>query len=69
MKFARLRGWMGRSRPLCCRRPIPNAFALPGGKVYLFDGLLAKAENPDEIAGVLAHELGHLKHRDGIRAT
>ncbi|WP_291855983.1 M48 family metallopeptidase [Bradyrhizobium sp.] len=46
---------------------IPNALALPGGKVYLFDGLLAKAENPDEIAGVLAHELGHLKHRDNIR--
>lgn len=47
--------------------PIPNAFALPGGKVYLFDGLLAKAENSDEIAGILAHELGHLKHRDGMR--
>jgi Zn-dependent protease with chaperone function len=47
--------------------PIPNAFALPGGTVYLFDGLLAKAENPDEIAGVLGHELGHLKHRDATR--
>jgi Zn-dependent protease with chaperone function len=47
--------------------PIPNAFALPGGKVYLFDGLLAKADNADEIAGVLAHELGHLQHRDGTR--
>jgi len=47
--------------------PIPNAFALPGGKVYLFDGLLAKADNADEIAGVLAHELGHLKHRDSMR--
>jgi Zn-dependent protease with chaperone function len=47
--------------------PVPNAFALPGGKVYLLNGLLAKAENPDEIAGVLAHELGHLKHRDGTR--
>jgi len=46
---------------------IPNAFALPGGKVYLFNGLLAKAENADEIAGVLAHELGHLKHRDNTR--
>jgi len=46
---------------------IPNAFALPGGKVYLFDGLLKKAENADEIAGVLAHELGHLKHRDSMR--
>jgi hypothetical protein len=47
--------------------PIPNAFALPGGKVYLFNGLLARAQNPDEIAGVLAHELGHLRHRDGTR--
>ena len=46
---------------------IPNAFALPGGKVYLFSGLLAKAESPDEIAGVLAHELGHLRHRDNTR--
>jgi Zn-dependent protease with chaperone function len=47
--------------------PVPNAFALPGGKVYLFGGLLTKADNADEIAGVLAHELGHLKHRDGTR--
>jgi Zn-dependent protease with chaperone function len=47
--------------------PVPNAFALPGGKVYLFNGLLEKAQNPDEIAGVLAHELGHLKHRDNMR--
>jgi predicted Zn-dependent protease len=46
---------------------IPNAFALPGGKVYLFNGLLVKAENADEIAGVLAHELGHLRHRDSTR--
>jgi Zn-dependent protease with chaperone function len=48
--------------------PIPNAFALPGGKVYLFRGLLAKADNADEIAGILAHELGHVRNRDGTRA-
>jgi len=47
--------------------PVPNAFALPGGRVYLFEGLLKKAESPDEIAGVLAHEFGHLRHRDNIR--
>jgi Zn-dependent protease with chaperone function len=47
--------------------PVPNAFALPGGRVYLLNGLLAKAENVDEIAGVLAHELGHLRHRDNMR--
>lgn len=44
-----------------------NAIALPGGKIYLFNGLLAKAESPDEIAGVLAHELGHVHHRDHLR--
>ena len=48
--------------------PVPNAFALPGGKVFLFDGLLARANDPDEIAGVLAHELGHLRHRDNMRS-
>ena len=47
--------------------PVPNAFALPGGKVYLFRGLLARADDPDEIAGVLAHELGHVRHRDNTR--
>jgi predicted Zn-dependent protease len=47
--------------------PVPNAFALPGGTVYVFKGLLARAENPDEIAGVLAHEFGHLRHRDATR--
>jgi predicted Zn-dependent protease len=46
---------------------IPNAFTPSGGKVFLFKGLLERAENPDEIAGVLAHELGHLKHRDSTR--
>jgi Zn-dependent protease with chaperone function len=47
--------------------PIPNAFALPGGKVYVFNELLTKAENADEVAGILAHEFGHLSHRDGTR--
>ena len=46
---------------------VPNAFALPGGKVYLLDGLLQKARNPDEVAGVIAHELGHVHHRDNLR--
>ncbi|MCP6768804.1 M48 family metallopeptidase, partial [Klebsiella pneumoniae] len=46
---------------------IPNAFALPGGKIYLLDGLLQKAQSADEIAGVIAHELGHVRHRDNMR--
>jgi Peptidase family M48 len=47
--------------------PVPNAFALPGGKVFLFNGLLARSNDPDEVAGVLAHELGHVRHRDNTR--
>jgi Zn-dependent protease with chaperone function len=45
----------------------PNALALPGGKIYLLNGLLQKADNPDEIAGVIAHEMGHVAHRDQVR--
>ncbi|MCX7900473.1 MAG: M48 family metallopeptidase, partial [Methylocystis sp.] len=45
----------------------PNAFAMPGGKVYLLEGLLTKAQSQDEVIGVLAHELGHLEHRDHMR--
>jgi Zn-dependent protease with chaperone function len=46
---------------------VPNAFALPGGHVYLLNGLLQKAHSVDEIAGVLAHELGHVHNRDSLR--
>jgi predicted Zn-dependent protease len=51
------------------RRRQANAFALPGGHIYVFEGLLAKSETPDELAGVIAHELGHVVHRDGTRAV
>jgi Zn-dependent protease with chaperone function len=46
---------------------ITNAFALPGGKVYLLNGLIQNAKSVDEVAGVLAHEIGHAHHRDGLR--
>jgi Zn-dependent protease with chaperone function len=46
---------------------IPNAFALPGGRIYLLSALLERAESADEMAGVLAHEMGHVAHRDGLR--
>jgi len=51
------------------RRTEPNAIALPGGQVYLFSGLIAKADSADEVAGVLAHEIGHVAHRDGTKAV
>jgi Zn-dependent protease with chaperone function len=51
------------------RRPEFNAFAMPGGHVYVYQGLIAKAETPDELAGTIAHELGHVAHRDSTRTV
>lgn len=48
--------------------PVENAAALPGGRVLLFSGLLNRAESENEVAMVLAHELGHVVHRDPLRA-
>jgi beta-barrel assembly-enhancing protease len=43
--------------------PILNAFAAPGGKIVFTREILQKADSPDEIAGVLTHEIGHVYHR------
>jgi predicted Zn-dependent protease len=43
--------------------PIVNAFALPGGYVYVTRGLIALADNEAELASVLAHEIGHVAAR------
>jgi Zn-dependent protease with chaperone function len=51
------------------RRPQANALALPGGHIYVFQGLIDKAVTPDEFAGVLAHEIGHVANRDGTRSV
>jgi predicted Zn-dependent protease len=42
---------------------VINAFALPGGYVYITRGLLALADNEAELAGVMAHEIGHVTAR------
>lgn len=45
--------------------PVVNAFALPGGYVYVTRGLLALANSEAELAGVLGHEIGHVVNGDG----
>lgn len=44
----------------------PNAFALPGGKVGVYTGIFKVARNQDQLAGVVAHEIGHVvsRHHD-----
>ena len=44
-----------------------NAFALPGGTIVITDQMIAEARSEDEILGVLAHELGHVEGRHGLR--
>jgi Zn-dependent protease with chaperone function len=51
------------------RQRDANAITLPGGYIYVFEGLLDKAKTPDELAGVIAHEIGHVAHRDGTRTV
>jgi Zn-dependent protease with chaperone function len=47
--------------------PVINAFALPRGDVILLRGLIRSARSGNELAGVIAHELGHVVHRDSDR--
>lgn len=44
-----------------------NAFALPGGAILMTDALVKLAGNDDRISAVLAHEIGHVRHRHGLR--
>jgi predicted Zn-dependent protease len=46
----------------------PNAFASPGGTIFITKGMIAAVANEDELAAVLAHEVAHVAHRDGIAA-
>lgn len=45
----------------------PNAFAIPGGGIYVSRGLLALVNREDELAGVLAHEIAHVTQRHSAR--
>ncbi|MCH7937497.1 MAG: M48 family metallopeptidase, partial [Proteobacteria bacterium] len=43
--------------------PVNNAFAVPGGHIVVMRGLLDTLESPEELAGILAHEMGHVVER------
>lgn len=47
--------------------PTPNAFALPGGFIFITRGLLALMDNEAELAGVLGHEIGHVTARHSVQ--
>jgi beta-barrel assembly-enhancing protease len=47
----------------------PNAFALPGGVIYVTSGLFKKVHTENGLGFVIAHEIGHFKNRDHIRGV
>jgi Zn-dependent protease with chaperone function len=55
-------------KAVAVRKADANAIALPGGHIYVFEGLIKQSRSPDELAGVIAHEIGHVAHRDGTRS-
>ena len=50
-----------------CRDEEPNAFALPGGHIVVNAGMLSMADRPEELLGVLAHEMAHVTQRHHFR--
>jgi predicted Zn-dependent protease len=45
-----------------------NAFACPGGTIFITRGLLTTCANEDQLAAVLAHEVSHVVHKDGVNS-
>lgn len=46
---------------------VVNAFSIPGGYVYVNRGIIERADNVSQLAGVLSHEIGHVVERHGIQ--
>jgi predicted Zn-dependent protease len=46
----------------------PNAYACPGGIILITRGLIKECQNEDELAAVLAHEVAHVAHKDGVKS-
>ncbi len=49
------------------KEDMVNAFALPGGKILITEGMLKKIKNENELASVIGHEIGHFKHKDHLK--
>ena len=48
--------------------PVVNAFAVPGGYIVVFDSIIGLMDEPEQLAGLLAHEAGHIQLKHSIRA-
>lgn len=51
------------------QEPVVNAFALPGGRIVVFDGILRIMDRPEQLAALLGHEASHVELRHSTRAV
>ena len=58
-----------RTRVVVVNGDMANAFTLPGGTILILNGMLRLTSSSDELAGIVAHEMGHIQHRDALAAT
>jgi len=71
----RVQAILDRLEPVVDRRDLvytirvldENAVSLPGGYIYVFKGLLEKVQNDDQLAGVIAHEIGHVTAKHAMK--
>lgn len=54
---------------LCVKKEDVNAYALPGGYIVVYDGILKKMKSEEELAGLLAHEFSHIKLKHTLKST
>ncbi len=56
-------------RVMVVDEPTVNAFALPGGQIVVYTGLIKKAKSAEQLAGVIAHEMAHATLRHGLKGV
>lgn len=67
IEMARISHWPGLEYHIkILDSPVVNAFAVPGGYIYLTRGLLAQLNNEAELAGIIGHEMGHITSRHSV---
>jgi predicted Zn-dependent protease len=54
---------------LCVKKDEVNAYAMPGGFIVVYEGILKKKKSEEELAGLLAHEFSHIKLKHTLKST
>lgn len=66
-RLAQTSGWEHKLQIHLVNSELPNAVTFPGGHIVVFTGLIELAKSGDEVAGVLAHEVGHAVNRHSMQ--